>query len=114
VVGAKEGLCALLFCYTLADLAQLVEHLICNQRVSGSNPLIGMGNQSRIMHNVASRYVPGVPFSVCFHDDVRQNGEPLVCVTSVSRFNSDTSHLFNYPPYKTLQELNRQAGGTLT
>ena len=27
----------------LADLAQLVEHLICNQRVSGSNPLIGMG-----------------------------------------------------------------------
>ena len=27
----------------LADLAQLVEHLICNQRVSGSNPLIGIG-----------------------------------------------------------------------
>lgn len=27
----------------LADLAQLAEHLICNQRVSGSNPLIGMG-----------------------------------------------------------------------
>ena len=27
----------------LADLAQLVEHLICNQTVSGSNPLIGMG-----------------------------------------------------------------------
>lgn len=26
----------------LADLAQLAEHLICNQRVSGSNPLIGI------------------------------------------------------------------------
>lgn len=27
----------------IADLVQLVEHLICNQRVNGSNPLIGMG-----------------------------------------------------------------------
>ena len=26
-----------------ACLAQLVEHLICNQRVGGSNPLTGMG-----------------------------------------------------------------------
>ena len=24
-----------------ADLAQLAEHLICNQRVGGSNPLVG-------------------------------------------------------------------------
>ena len=29
----------------IADLAQLAEHLICNQRVSGSNPLIGMGDE---------------------------------------------------------------------
>ena len=27
----------------LDSLAQLVEHLICNQRVGGSNPSIGMG-----------------------------------------------------------------------
>lgn len=27
----------------IADLAQLVERLICNQVVSGSSPLIGMG-----------------------------------------------------------------------
>ena len=65
-VSAKEKSCARLICYTPADLAQLVEHLICNQRVSGSNPLIGMGIQSRIMHNVASRDVPRVPFSACF------------------------------------------------
>ena len=31
----------------IADLAQLVEHLICNQRVSGSNPLIGMSKGLR-------------------------------------------------------------------
>ena len=27
-----------------ADLAQLAEHLICNQRVGGSNPLVGTIN----------------------------------------------------------------------
>lgn len=27
----------------LDSIAQLAEHLICNQRVSGSNPLIGVG-----------------------------------------------------------------------
>ena len=27
----------------IADVAQLVEHLICNQTVVGSNPIIGSG-----------------------------------------------------------------------
>ena len=49
-----------------------------------------------------------------YYGDVRQNGEPLVCGTSVSQFDSDASHLFNYPPCETLQELNRQAWGILT
>ena len=30
-----------------------------------------------------------------YYGDVRQNGEPLVCGTSVSQFDSDASHLFN-------------------
>ena len=39
----------------IADLAQLVEHLICNQRVSGSNPLIGMGiSTSALGDNIPS------------------------------------------------------------
>ena len=39
----------------IADLAQLVEHLICNQRVSGSNPLIGMGlwKETALMRNLS-------------------------------------------------------------
>ena len=31
--------------FYLAGLAQLVEHLICNQRVGGSNPSTGMGGK---------------------------------------------------------------------
>ena len=31
----------------LAGLAQLVEHLICNQRVEGSSPLAGILNKLR-------------------------------------------------------------------
>ncbi len=30
-----------------AGLAQLVEHLICNQRVEGSNPLAGIANMRK-------------------------------------------------------------------
>ena len=37
-----------------ACLAQLVEHLICNRRVSGSNPLTGMGlcKETALMRNL--------------------------------------------------------------
>jgi hypothetical protein len=108
----------------------LAEHLICNQRVSGSNPLIGIDvvwlrtwlAQVTGMSAVPVSYIIfyafptgnygiGVPMNVrcegtivlyhrnsihgntvgVFHGDVRQCGEPLVCGTSVSRFESDTS-----------------------
>ena len=38
-----------------ADLAQLVEHLICNQRVGRSNRLVGMqcGSSSVVEHHLA-------------------------------------------------------------
>ena len=32
--------------FRFADLAQLVEQLICNQQVNGSNPLIGSNSKS--------------------------------------------------------------------
>ena len=41
-VDVSERTCARISQLHLADLAQLAEHLICNQRVSGSNPLIGI------------------------------------------------------------------------
>ena len=41
--GVSGMSCATTYQLHLADLAQLVEHLICNQRVSSSNLLIGMG-----------------------------------------------------------------------
>ena len=49
----------------LADLAQLVEHLICNQRVSGSNPLIGMGlwKETALMRNLS----PQVHLVMTYH-----------------------------------------------
>ena len=49
-----------------------------------------------------------------YYGDVRQNGEPLVCGTSVSQFDSDASHLFNHSPCENSQRLNRQAWGILT
>ena len=33
-----------------ADLAQLVEHLICNQGVTGSSPVIGTRPQKDVTH----------------------------------------------------------------
>lgn len=42
----------------IADLAQLAEHLICNQRVSGSNPLIGMEHSSQVY--LVGLYIPAV------------------------------------------------------
>ncbi len=45
-----------------AGLAQLVEHLICNQRVEGSSPLAGMqncGNSSAVEHHLAKVGVAG-------------------------------------------------------
>lgn len=46
-----------------AGLAQLVEHLICNQRVEGSNPLAGIqmrrGNSSVVEHHLAKVGVAG-------------------------------------------------------
>ena len=33
-----------------ADLAQLVEHLICNQGVTGSSPVIGTSNYNNLAH----------------------------------------------------------------
>ena len=33
---------------TLAGLAQLAEHLICNQRVKGSSPLAGITGSSAV------------------------------------------------------------------
>ena len=46
---------------TSAGLAQLVEHLICNQRVEGSNPLAGTicGNSSVVEHHLAKVGVAG-------------------------------------------------------
>ena len=44
--------------------------------------------------------------------DVRQNGEPLVCGTSVSRFNPDTSHYKYWGIAKGYSQAVRQ--GTLT
>ena len=37
-----EGIHFLYACTRNADLAQLVEHLICNQTVIGSNPIVGL------------------------------------------------------------------------
>ena len=46
-----------------ADLAQLVEHLICNQRVGRSNRLVGMlhrcGSSSVVEHHLAMVGVAG-------------------------------------------------------
>ena len=43
-----------------ADLAQLAEHLICNQRVGGSNPLVGIcGSSSVVEHHLAMVGVAG-------------------------------------------------------
>ncbi len=44
-----------------AGLAQLVEHLICNQRVEGSNPLAGTirGSSSVVEHHLAKVGVAG-------------------------------------------------------
>ena len=44
-----------------AGLAQLVEHLICNQRVEGSSPLAGTirGNSSVVEHHLAKVGVAG-------------------------------------------------------
>lgn len=46
----------------IADLAQLVEHLICNQRVEGSSPLAGTslsGSSSVVEHHLAKVGVAG-------------------------------------------------------
>ena len=45
----------------LAGLAQLVEHLICNQRVEGSTPLAGIicGSSSVVEHHLAKVGVAG-------------------------------------------------------
>ena len=45
----------------VAGLAQLVEHLICNQRVEGSNPLAGIicGSSSVVEHHLAKVGVAG-------------------------------------------------------
>ncbi len=48
--------------YKEAGLAQLVEHLICNQRVEGSSPLAGIegcGNSSVVEHHLAKVGVAG-------------------------------------------------------
>ena len=43
-----------------ADLAQLVEHLICNQRVGRSNRLVGIcGSSSVVEHHLAMVGVAG-------------------------------------------------------
>ena len=45
-----------------AGLAQLVEHLICNQRVEGSSPLAGIqkrGSSSVVEHHLAKVGVAG-------------------------------------------------------
>ena len=46
--------------YKFAGLAQLVEHLICNQRVEGSSPLAGIcGSSSAVEHHLAKVGVAG-------------------------------------------------------
>ena len=49
------------FTRILAGLAQLVEHLICNQRVEGSSPLAGIfcGSSSVVEHHLAKVGVAG-------------------------------------------------------
>ena len=54
-----------------AGLAQLVEHLICNQRVEGSNPLAGTirGSSSVVEHHLAKVGVAGSNPVFRFHKD---------------------------------------------
>ena len=55
-----------------AGLAQLVEHLICNQRVEGSSPLAGIqkrGSSSVVEHHLAKVGVAGSNPVFRFHKD---------------------------------------------
>ena len=55
-----------------AGLAQLVEHLICNQRVEGSSPLAGTslsGSSSVVEHHLAKVGVAGSNPVFRFHKD---------------------------------------------
>ena len=53
-----------------ACLAQLVEHLICNQRVGGSNPSTGMGlwKETALMRNLS----PQVYLATAQHPNCRE------------------------------------------
>ena len=60
-----------------AGLAQLVEHLICNQRVEGSNPLAGTirGSSSVVEHHLAKVGVAGSNPDFRFHKDYARSYE---------------------------------------
>jgi hypothetical protein len=48
-VERRRGSTPLICIASQAGLAQLVEHLICNQRVTGSSPVVGINQKIKIL-----------------------------------------------------------------
>lgn len=82
-----------------ADLAQLAEHLICNQRVSGSNPLIGMGlwKETALMRNLSPQvHLVTTYHPRCWEDMLLRcslDAERLGQVIGIALYQSATSFL---------------------
>ena len=73
----------------IAGVAQSVEHLICNQRVGGSNPFASSRELTRIIRRTADSVSGATGFSNALHSDFSRRAVIFVvvsCATLVSLF----------------------------